>query len=169
MKILKDEYGEYYSRYIKLSNEKSLTGQLKNQKDEVLQLIGGLSDEEALYRYEKGKWSVKEVLGHITDTERIFCYRALAFARGENTSLPGFDQDAYVDAAGFDSQPLQHLVEQYGATRDATILLFSGLDDEVLLRRGVASGFPFTVRALGYTIAGHERHHLNILEERYLM
>lgn len=168
MNIEKNEYGEFYERYVKLSNNVPLEDQLRSNAEEMKQLFLGLSDEDAMYRYEDGKWTLKQVFGHLTDTERIFNYRALCVARGEPKPLPGFDQDLYMKKTNFNDQPLEKLQEQYEATRQSTIALYSNFSDEELLRRGTISGSSFTVRGTGYVIAGHELHHLNIINERYL-
>lgn len=168
MNIEKNEYGEFYERYVKLSNNTPLDDLLKSNAKEMNDLFEGLSEEDSLYKYEEGKWTLKQVLGHLIDTERIFNYRALCVARREPNALPGFDQDIYVNNADFNAMPVSKLKEQYNATRQHTIALFSHFSDEELLRRGTISGHSFTVRAAGYVIAGHELHHLNILNERYL-
>ncbi len=168
MKIEKNEYGEFYERYVKLSNNVSLLDQLRSNTQEIKTLFLGLSEEDAMYCYEEGKWSLKQVFGHLMDTERIFNYRALCVARGEPKPLPGFDQDLYMKQTNFNGQSLDQLQEQYEATRQATLALYSNFTDEELLRRGTISGASFTVRATGYVIAGHELHHLNIINEKYL-
>lgn len=166
--ISDDEFGEYYASYISLSNGLPLDDQLNAQKNELLTILDALSEEEAEYRYEVGKWSIKEVLGHLIDTERIFCYRALAIARGESINLPGYNQDVYVTNAGFNSWPIANLKAQYITARESTLQVFSGFDDAALERKGLVDGFTFSARALGYVIAGHEHHHLNVLAERYI-
>ncbi|MDZ7717221.1 MAG: DinB family protein [Balneolaceae bacterium] len=168
MKIEQNEYGEFYERYVKLSNNVPLKDQLLSNAQEMKNLFLGLTDEDALFRYEKGKWTLKQVFGHLTDTERIFNYRALCVARGEPKPLPGFDQDLYMNQVNFNDQSLDHLQEQYEATRNSTIALYSNFTNAELLRRGTISGSEFTVRATGYVIAGHELHHLNIINEKYL-
>ncbi|MDX1641179.1 MAG: DinB family protein [Balneolaceae bacterium] len=168
MNIEKNEYGEFYERYVKLSNHTPLDDLFKSNAREMKDLMNGLSEEDALYRYEEDKWTLKQVFGHMIDTERIFNYRALCVARGEPNPLPGFDQEIYVNGADFNAVPLPDLREQYNTTRQATISLYSSFTDEELLRRGTISGHSFTVRATGYVIAGHELHHLNIINERYL-
>ena len=127
-----------------------------------------ISESKSLYRYEPGKWSIKEVLGHLIDAERIFTYRALRFARGDKTPLSGFDQDPYVAAGGFDARPWSELVAEFEHVRRSTSLFFRGLKPEDGLRSGPANNAEVTVRALGYIIAGHELHHGGILREKYL-
>lgn len=167
MNIEKNEYGDFYERYVKLSNNTPLDDLFKANAKEMNDLFEGLTEENSLYRYADDKWTFKQIFGHLIDTERIFSYRALCVARGEPNPLPGFDQDVYVTNADFNALPLSALREQYQATRQSTIALFSNFKDEELLRRGTISGFSFTVRATGYVIAGHELHHFNILNEKY--
>jgi uncharacterized damage-inducible protein DinB len=116
----------------------------------------------------KGKWSIKEIMVHITDDERIYGYRALRFARNDHTPLPGFEQDGYIAFAGANNRSITDIMEEYEAVRRSTIALFNGLDEEALRRSGVANDSKVTVRALGYHIAGHEMHHINIIKEQYL-
>jgi uncharacterized damage-inducible protein DinB len=168
MKIERNEYGEFYARYIELCNNVPLEDQLRSNAQEMKNLFQGLSDGDAMYRYEEGKWTLKQVFGHIIDTERIFNYRGLCLARGEPKPLPGFDQDIYMIKTNFNERSLDQLQVQYEVTRQATIALYSNFTDEELLRRGTISGSTFTVRATGYVIAGHELHHLNIINEKYL-
>lgn len=166
--ISPDEYGDFYSRYIEKSKECELFEQLEYGSRQIKDLLQLINDEQALHRYEEGKWTVKEVVGHMSDTERIMAYRALTFARGDDYSLPGFDQDSYVEAANFNDMSLQDLINDYTSVRSSTISLFSSFSDKMLLARGSASGSEFTVRALGFVIIGHEIHHLEILKEMYL-
>tara|TARA_R100001143_G_scaffold52481_1_gene47627 strand:+ start:11196 stop:11735 length:540 start_codon:yes stop_codon:yes gene_type:complete len=162
-----DEYGEYYADYIRHVVNSDLMSQLIENQKSAMELFGSLDDSKALYRYEEGKWSVKEVLGHVIDTERIFNYRALALARGEKNPLMGFDQDLYMEKVDFDRFSMKDIQSQYSVTREFTLSLFGSFSDDELLSKGVVSGAPFTVRALGYVIAGHEMHHRSILKERY--
>ncbi len=131
-------------------------------------LILNLSEGALLYRYAEGKWTVKEVLVHIIDDERIYAYRALRFARNDKTELPGFDQDPYAYYSNANDRTAESIVEEYEAVRLSTIALFNNFTDDVMLRSGVANNNQVTVRALGYHIAGHELHHLNIIKTRYL-
>jgi len=162
-----DEYAEYYGRYIDKVPNGDVIAMLESQGDATQKLLASIGEEKAGYRYEPGKWSIKQVVGHITDSERVFAYRLLAFARGEKQPLPGFDQDAYMETASFDARSLAELAEGLASTRHATLTLVRSLDDEAWSRRGIASDNPVSVRALAWIIAGHERHHLNILRERY--
>ncbi len=139
-------------------------------RDQVARLRAAcerLSDEDALRRYEPGKWSVKEVLGHMADAERVFAYRLLRIARGDDTPLPGFDQDVFVRGADYDRRPLPYLLADFEAARASTISLLEGLEREPLERRGVTNGEPVIARALVFIIAGHAEHHLRVLGERY--
>jgi DinB family protein len=137
------------------------------QIEETATLLRGLSETEAMYRYERGKWSIKEVVGHLCDIERIMSYRALRFARGDNTPLPGFDENAYVPAAKFDGRSLADLVGELRTARASTLALLRTFDADAWRRRGTANGKPVSVRALAYMIPGHERHHVEILKTRY--
>lgn len=162
------EYAEYFGRYILKVPDGDVVEILAQQIEDTVRLLAGVTDQQALVRYAPGKWSVKEVVGHIADTERVMSYRALRFARGDAAPLAGFDENAFVAHAGFDRRPLGDLVEELRAVRRATVALFRGLDPEAALRRGVANEKPVSVRALAYIIAGHERHHREILADRYL-
>jgi len=161
------EYAPYYARYIDKVPEGDLLRTLENQARETQALLAGLSDAKALHRYAPGKWSIKEVIGHVTDTERVFSYRALRFARADATALPGFDENAWVPAGRFEARSLKDLAAELDAVRRATIALFRGLDAAALARRGTASDNAVSVRAIAWIIAGHERHHVALLHERY--
>jgi len=161
------EHLPYYSRYIVLVQGQDLTATLEKQIGESLPFLHGISEQKSLHRYAPGKWSIKEVLGHLIDAERIFVYRALRFARNDPKPLTGFDQDPYVAAAGFDAHPWSDLVAEFEHVRRSTILFFRGLTSEAAMRSGLANDASITVRSLGYIIAGHELHHVGILRERY--
>lgn len=162
-----DEFDPYYARYVTRVPEGDIVAILKEQIEETTGLLEGLSDERAGYRYEPGKWSVREVVGHITDAERIFTARALRFGRNDPTPLPSFDENAYVAAGGFDSRALSDLVDELRAVRRATVALYGGLSDDAWLRAGTASNARVTVRGLAFIIAGHELHHRELLHTRY--
>ena len=162
------EYGAYYGRYINLVPEGPIVTVLRDQIAETLKLLRALPEARGNHRYAPGKWSIKEIVGHVTDGERVFAYRALRIGRGDETPLPGFEQDDYVKNGGFDSRPLGDLLDELETVRRATVQLLAPLDEAAMLRRGTASGFPVSVRALAYITAGHELHHRNILKERYL-
>jgi hypothetical protein len=163
-----DEYGDFYSLYIEKSKECELFEQLEYGSRQLTDLMQLINDEQALHRYEDGKWSIKEMVGHMSDTERIMAFRALTFARGDDHSLPGFDQDSYVEAANFNEMSLKELIDDYKSVRSSTVSLFASFSDKMLLARGTASGSEFSVRALGFVIIGHEMHHIEILKEKYL-
>jgi len=162
------EYAPYYETYIRLVPEEDVLPALAGQIDGSLAMLRGVAEQASLQRYAEGKWSLREVVGHVTDAERIFSYRALRFGRDDRKELQGFDQDPYIAAAGFDRLAWAELLEQWRLVRQTTVMLFRGFDDAAWMRRGVASGNEVSVRALAYTIAGHERHHMKIVRERYL-
>jgi uncharacterized damage-inducible protein DinB len=162
------EYDAYYKGYIDRVESRQLSLILRQQRANVLELLDGLSEERANYRYAPEKWSVKEVLGHLIDTERVFVYRAMSIARGEKQSLPGFDQDDYVRKGDFDRRTVASLQAEYEAVRNASIAFFESLDEADWPATGTANGVTVSVRAIGYIVPGHEAHHLSILEERYL-
>ena len=161
------EYAEYYGNYISKVPGTDVLGVLESQRVQMLQLFAGRTERDGSFRYAPGKWTVKEILGHITDAERIFTYRALRIGRGDQTPLPGFEQDDFVRNGGFAARTLADLVEEFGTVRSASIALFRSFDEAAWSRRGVASQKDVTVRALGFMIAGHQIHHRMILEERY--
>jgi uncharacterized damage-inducible protein DinB len=162
-----DEYAPYADVYISLIQGDDVLAVLEQQRRDMVLLLSGRDEDDGNRRYAPGKWSAKEVLGHICDTERIFAYRALRIARNDKTPLPGFEQDDYVRAAPFVRCPLADLVEDFIAVRRATLSLLRSLDETAWLRRGLANQNEVSVRALAYTIAGHELHHRRILEQRY--
>jgi hypothetical protein len=162
------EYNSYYQRYIDLATEEDVVGALDAQAHETAKLLGGLSEEQAASRYEPDKWSIKQLVGHVTDTERIFAYRALWIARGETTPLPGFEQEPFVQSGGFDDRSMRDLADEFAAVRRANVMMLRALPESSWRRIGTASDSPVSVRALAFIMLGHERHHLRILRERYL-
>ncbi len=162
-----DEIPSHYVGYIKRVPELDPVMVCASQIEDTAALLRGLSDPEAMYRYGRGKWSIKEVVGHLADSERIFSYRALRIARGDTTPLPAFDENAYVPVAKFDGRSLADLVGELRTVRAATLALLRTLDAEAWRRRGTASGKVISVRALAFLIPGHERHHVEILRTRY--
>jgi len=162
------EHGSYFGTYIDLVPEADIVDLLATQIDDTVRLLSSLSEEQARFRYAPNKWSLKQVVGHLIDVERIFVYRALRFSRNEAVALPGFEQDDYVAAANFDQRTLRELAEEFRAVREATVCFFKGLTDAMMLRTGTASETTLSVRAVAYIPAGHERHHLNILRQRDL-
>lgn len=163
-----DEHAEYYAKYVAKVPEGDLVALLKEQADDTANLLTGVSPEQADYAYAPGKWSIKQVVGHIIDAERVFAYRAMRFARNDETELPGFDENSYVDNANFAQRSLADLLEEFRHVRASTIHFVKNLDPQALTRRGKASNNPVSVRALLYIIAGHERHHTALLREKYL-
>ncbi len=161
------EYAPYYDRYISLVRGEDILNTLDQQRREMMLLLSGRDEEDGDYRYAPDKWSAKEVLGHVCDTERIFAYRALRIARADATPLESFEQDDYVRNGPFAQRPIADLVEEFIAVRRATLSLLRNLDEAAWSRRGVASKNDVSVRALAYMIAGHELHHRKILEEKY--
>jgi uncharacterized damage-inducible protein DinB len=163
-----DEYASFYTGYIGLVPEGEYASLLNNQEQALLTLFSGLSEEKALFRYAEGKWSLKEVLAHITDTERIMCYRMLRISRGDKTDLPGFDQDIFIDNNSFDEVALTDLIQDFQSVRQATLSLLPTITESAWTRVGTANTFEITARALAYVIVGHTQHHLNIVEQKYL-
>lgn len=161
------EYAPYYEKYISLVPGDELTSVLESQGKRTVQLLAGRGEKEGNFRYAPNKWTIKEVLGHISDTERIFIYRALRIARGDSTPLASFEQDDYVRAGEFNARTLHDLLEDFASVRGATSALFRSLHPQAWTRRGVANNQEVSVRALAYMTAGHELHHVKILEERY--
>lgn len=161
------EYAPYHVGYISEVVGDDILTILDTQRREMLILLCGLEEKDGDFRYAPDKWSVKEMLGHVCDTERIFTYRALRISRGDKTPLPGFEQDDYVRNAPFATRPLAESVEDYIAVRRATLALFRNLDEAAWQRRGIVNNHELSVRALAYITAGHEMHHKTILEEKY--
>ena len=162
-----DEIPSHWVGYIKRVPEQDPVMACASQIEETANLLRGLSDTEAMYRYERGKWSIKEVVGHLCDIERIMAYRALRIARGDSTPLPGFDEKAYVPVAKFDSRSLTDLVGELRTARASSLALLRSFDADAWRRRGTASGKPCSVRAVAFMLPGHERHHVEILMTRY--
>lgn len=163
------EYNSYYHTYIKALGEVSLMDGLINGKKEFLSLLEKIPEGKLSFAYAEGKWTLAEAIVHIMDTERVFQYRALRFARNDKTDLPGFDQDGFVPYSNAAMRTMQDMVEEYKAVRDSTLTLFKSFDVEALKRKGVASGSPMSVRAMGFIISGHQAHHVRIIRERYLV
>ncbi|MDM5234868.1 DinB family protein [Bacillus cereus] len=163
-----NEYNPYYSTYIKLIPDGDITYILEQQMKETNLLLKDISDGGGHFRYAPNKWSIKEVIGHIADTERIMAYRLLSIARGEKAELPGYNDDMYVLRAVFDKQSMQDLLTNLTVVRQSTVHLLKSLDEDAWLQRGIANNSEVTVRALANIIAGHELHHLQIIKERYL-
>ena len=168
--IGRPEEGEFppaYADYVARVPETDPIAVLGGQIDRTAAVLGALSERDALKRYAPGKWSVKEVAGHLADVERIMAYRALRIGRGDETPLPGFDENQYVPPGKFDARPVADLVADLRTIRAATLALFRSFDADAWRRRGTANGRPVSARALAYVIPGHERHHLEVLKTRY--
>ncbi len=163
-----DEYAPFYAGYVARVPEGDIVAVLGAQLGVTRVLLEHVPEERALYAYAPGKWTVKQVVGHLSDTERMLSARALRFARGDSTPVPGFDENAYADEAGSNERSLASLLDDLEATRQATVALLAGLPDHAWIRRGVANGKEVSVRALACIIAGHELHHREILKTRYL-
>jgi len=162
------EAADYYFTYIDKVGRGDICETLEAQMGETAAFLRGISDERSLHRYASDKWSIRQVVGHLNDAERVFAFRAFWFARGFDSSLPSFDQDIAVTSAGSDARAWPSLIDEFQAVRAASMSLFNNLPAEAWMRRGMASGNPFTVRALAYIVAGHVAHHVGILRERYL-
>jgi len=162
------DYALAYEKYVALVPSGDFLEILRDQRRELVNLLSPLSEEQADFRYAPGKWSIKEVLGHVTDAERIFAYRLLRIARGDQTPLSSFEQEGYIQNGSFSRRKLTDLLEEFSAVREATICLVRSLDDAAWLRRGTASQKEVSVLALAFIIAGHDRHHRILLERNYL-
>ena len=163
-----EDHIPYFSRYIELVSENNITQALSNNHKSIIAFIKSIPDHKAEHFYAPGKWTVKQVINHMIDTERIFSYRALRFARGDAQQLAGFDENDYAAHANLKHTDLNLLAEEFDAVRKATILLFKQLEEKELLRKGSMASGTANVLSLGYTICGHAQHHLNIIKERYL-
>lgn len=162
-----NEYATFYETYVSLVPDVDVVAALEAQRLQMAQLLAGRSERDGNFRYAPEKWSVKEVIGHLADSERVFAYRALRIARADNTPLSGFEQDDYVREAGSGSRELRDLAEEFAVVRAATVSLYRSLSEEAWKRRGSANKNEVTVRALAFITAGHELHHRSILEQRY--
>jgi len=168
--IPKNEYTPYFEQYLQLVSKegKSIIEYLIDSQKNFESLLRNLPLEKHNFSYAEGKWTMKELIQHIIDTERIFSYRALCFARNDSTSLPGFDQDAFVENDNANDRSYYDLLDEMAVLRKSSVQLYKSFSDEALLRIGVASENKMSVRALGYLFSGHQIHHLNIVKERYL-
>lgn len=163
------EYQGYFEQYVQLVPDADVLQVLQDQEQQVHDRMMGLTEEQAAHAYAAGKWTIKELLGHLADTERILAYRALCISRHEAQALPGFDEKAYVANANFNQRSVPNLLQDYHAVRQASLTLFRGFAPEMLIRTGNANGKFLSVRALVYIVAGHELHHLQILQTKYLV
>ena len=162
------EYGSFYKPYIDICGDQDLQIELNTSLTSTIQLLSTIPQTKYDYRYQSDKWTIKELIQHLIDSERIFSYRALRFARNDKTELMGYDHDIYVPESESSRRDFSELIEEFKNVRQSTILLFKSFTEEMLRRNGVASNSNVTVRALGFIILGHSKHHLKILEERYL-
>lgn len=162
------EYAAYYERYVSLVPSSEILNALQEEQRSSVAFLKSIAEETSNRRYEPGKWSIKELVGHVIDTERIFSYRALRFGRGDTTVLPGFDQDAFVFGANYSEVSFTDIVAEYDAVRNGTVWLYKNLPREAWNRRGTANKNEISVRAIAYVTAGHQIHHMTILRERYL-
>jgi hypothetical protein len=158
----------FYHRYINLVKDAELNEALQNHQDGIQQILEDLPENKWNYRYAEGKWSIRELVQHLIDAERIFCYRALRFSRKDTTPLPGFDENLYADTSGAERRSTAGLLEELGTVQKSTAQLFASFDEEQLNQSGEANGNSIYVKAIGFIIAGHTLHHANILKERYL-
>ena len=165
----KDEYNDFYTGYVQRAiARKDVIAALPKQIDEIRAALGKLTDKQALFRDAPKEWTIKEVLGHINDAERIFAYRLLRVSRNDQTPLPGFEQNDYVREAGFDNYPLADLLNEFEHLRRTNMIMIQNMPDEYADRRGTASGFPVSARALIYVLVGHVENHMADLNEKYL-
>lgn len=162
------EYNEYYHKYTSRVPDGDIIAILATQLEDTLTLLRDVSDERALHAYAPGKWTIKEVIGHMSDVERVMSYRALRFARGDETPLPGFDETTYAPAGEFNTRPLASLLAELASVRRGTVALLAGLPPSAWARSGAANQSPVSVRALAWIIAGHELHHRELIATRYL-
>ena len=161
------EYAPFYAGYVKLVPETDILGVLAGQAAEIRRLVASVPAEKEGHRYAEGKWSIRQVLGHLVDAERVFGYRAFCFSRGERAALPSFDENEYVRAARSDATPLGDLVDELALVRESNLVVLRRLEPLEWARVGTASGHPVTVRALAFIMAGHPRHHVLVLRQRY--
>jgi hypothetical protein len=161
------EYAPFYANYVAGVPETDVVSALRDSGTEITALLAAIPESRAGFRYAEGKWSIRELIGHVIDAERIFTYRALRLARGDATPLPAFEENDYVRTAGSDARTVADLVAELRAVRQSTVRMFASFPDEAWTRTGTVSGRPVSVRALAYITAGHARHHLKMLRERY--
>ncbi len=162
------EYRDSYKHYIQIAPDLEITSSLKETYQATITFFENLATDKLEYRYAEGKWTPKEILQHLMDTERIFAYRALRIARMDETPIPGFEQDDYVMPSKAHQRNIQDLLEEYKSIRQASISLFKSFDEEMWARMGTASGSPMSARAAASILPGHELHHIQVIQERYL-
>ncbi len=162
------EYSEYYHKYVGQVPKGDILDILDRQADLLGRFFAEISEEKSRYRYEKNKWSIKEVVGHLLDVERVFAYRAFRFSRGDRTELSGFDENSYVPNGNYDAHDLTELVEEFYLLRKATVSMFRGFDKKMWGLSGRANGADMSVRAVAWILAGHLIHHMKVIQSRYL-
>lgn len=162
------EHAEYYARYIAAVPDGDILETLRDQLGETLELLTGLSEEQQTYRYAEGKWSLREVVGHVIDTERVFAYRALSMARADNVDLPGMDQEEWASTSNANERSLEEMAAEWVALRRANVHMFAAMNSATGERSGIASGFTFTVRSFAWIMAGHELWHRSLIQRDYL-
>ena len=163
-----DEFAPFYKPYIEKVGNDSLLTILKTSGEDLFSFLSSIPTEKLEYSYAEGKWTIKEVLLHIIDAERIFCYRALRFARNDKTSLKGFEENAYVPESFANSRTIDSLLDEYKKQRASSLALFSSFSEDIMKRKGIANENYMSVRAIGFVICGHEKHHCKVIKERYL-
>lgn len=163
-----NEYPAYCETYFRAAGEVELIEELEICLHDFIRFVQNLPMDKFDYRYAEGKWTIKEIIQHIIDTERILAYRALRISRNDTTPLPGFDENSYADNTSANTRGLQYLLTELVAVRHSNLLLFKSFSDEQLLNKGIASDQPISVRALGFMLIGHQKHHQKVFEERYL-
>ena len=161
------EYATFYGGYVSDVPDGDLLEHLERQGRETASLLRAVTEPKSKHRYAPGKWTIREVVGHMVDAERVFTYRALSFARGETTALPSFDENAWAVTSNAGERSMKDLIDEFTVVRDATLALFRGFSDKEFTRSGIASNNHITVRAIAYIVAGHERHHIKVLRDRY--
>jgi len=168
MRPIPGDYNPYYENYIKQVEGDDILKILNEQSKTTQEMLNSFPEHKGNYRYADGKWTVKEIVGHLLDTERVFAYRALCIARGEKKSLPGFEQDDYVKEGNFNHRELFDLNYEFRLLRESNLLMFKSFSKEMLIKRGFANESPVTVLAILFIIAGHEKHHMKVLKEKYI-
>lgn len=163
------EYAAFYNTYVEMVPKGDIIKIMKKQCDQIKKLLSDVSPKKSLFRYAPGKWCIREVLGHMIDTERVFAYRALRFARNDKNDLPGFDENEYIRQSNYSEVKLKELIEEFCSMRHSNIIMFKNFPDDFEMRKGTANGNSFTVRAMAYIMTGHVNHHLNVLKEKYII
>ncbi len=163
-----DEFLPYYAQYIGLVEDGDIVSILESQNKQTIAALKNIPDSRGTFRYAPGKWSINEIVGHLIDAERMFGNRAVRFARGDKTPVPGFEQDDYVKGGNFDADPLSELTAEFENLRRETCFLFRHMSEEATVRRGTANNAEISVRALAYITAGHELHHMRVISDKYL-